>query len=447
MKRLISAILIMAMLFALPVYAEESSSTHEHVWELTKESISGTTITYTYTCSGCGETKTETEKASVSTAGVTYFTSKAKAAAYLAECAEDLPTDYIYVYTLEDSAEGSLAYAKEILEMAVELMDDYVARNLGTWNYGYTQTEYAEGWLIRTKFMFSYTDDTSNEDYVSSRVSSIISSLGISGKSDYTKAKAIYDWVCSNVSYDLTASTSERYTAYGALKNGVAVCKGYALLYYELATEAGLSCRFISGTSYGGSHAWNIVKVNGTWYNLDSSWDAGKSSYAYFLRGTTFFYQNHTPTSTYGITISASDYAGASTSDTGNSVQQSMAASASSASSSSGTSSDSSASNDSTSNSDSSGGSVSDDDTSDDDVSDNDVSDEEDDETCEEENTVHSLRADPRKIISLLTVDELTSGLSANEYFNTACAYRNMHEIYSRSIKNNSDFAGGIDKD
>lgn len=56
--------------------------------------------------------------------------------------------------------------------------------------------------------------------------------------------------------------------------------------------ESGVDTRVITGDS-GGPHAWNIVKLNGKYYNLDSTWDAGSSSYYYFLKSMNDF-SNHT---------------------------------------------------------------------------------------------------------------------------------------------------------
>lgn len=43
-----------------------------------------------------------------------------------------------------------------------------------------------------------------------------------------------------------------------------------------------LTC-VIPGTGNGALHAWNIAELNGVYYNLDSTWDAGKDLYGYFL--------------------------------------------------------------------------------------------------------------------------------------------------------------------
>jgi len=103
-----------------------------------------------------------------------------------------------------------------------------------------------------------------------------------------TKIKKIYDYVISHVTYDYAnLNNSEdqlKYTAYGALINGTAVCQGYANLFYRLCLEAGIDCRIISGTGGGLPHVWNIVRVGDAYYNVDATWDATLNSHCFFLK-------------------------------------------------------------------------------------------------------------------------------------------------------------------
>ena len=126
----------------------------------------------------------------------------------------------------------------------------------------------------------------------------LLPQLALDGKSTYQKVQAIYDWITRNVRYDYANLGNDsyllQYTAYAAVINRTAVCNGYASLFYRLANDAGIDCRFITGTA-GGYHAWNIVRMdNGKYYCLDATWDEGQTNYRYFLKGTTEFSQDHT---------------------------------------------------------------------------------------------------------------------------------------------------------
>ncbi|MCD8314100.1 MAG: InlB B-repeat-containing protein, partial [Firmicutes bacterium] len=131
----------------------------------------------------------------------------------------------------------------------------------------------------------------------------MLSGLGFtSSTTDYEKISAIYDYICENVTYDYDGLNNDsdvlKYTAYGALIEGSAVCQGYSTLFYRMLMESGISSRVIAGVSYGDNHAWNIALLGGYYYNLDSTWDAGVSSYKYFLKCDANF-SNHTRNSEY----------------------------------------------------------------------------------------------------------------------------------------------------
>ena len=151
--------------------------------------------------------------------------------------------------------------------------------------------------------LYYHCDEEITQEFFSNLVHQLfqkaIKHTGNGKEGDYLKwhcqgwtVKAIYDYICSNVTYDHDnlndKSYSLKYTAYAALINKTAVCQGYASLFYRLALDAGVDTRVISGEA-GGPHAWNIVKLNGKYYNLDSTWDAGRSTYAYFLKNTNDF--------------------------------------------------------------------------------------------------------------------------------------------------------------
>lgn len=63
-------------------------------------------------------------------------------------------------------------------------------------------------------------------------------------------------------------------TAYGALVNGEANCFGYARAFDYLAKKAGLSSLLVAAYNENDTigHAWNMVQVDGIWYQLDATW-------------------------------------------------------------------------------------------------------------------------------------------------------------------------------
>lgn len=103
------------------------------------------------------------------------------------------------------------------------------------------------------------------------------------------KAKAIYEWVAKNITYDIAAFLSNDLpnpAPLNVLATKSGVCEGYARLYVALAEAAGLEAVMVPGFSKGFSpddggrkieadHAWCAVKFDGSWHLLDPTWGAG----------------------------------------------------------------------------------------------------------------------------------------------------------------------------
>jgi hypothetical protein len=106
---------------------------------------------------------------------------------------------------------------------------------------------------------------------------------------------AIHDKLIDLVTYDYelnSMSENEKSgalgsTAFGALvfsDDGTpnhAICGGYALAFEYLCQKAGIPCGYVTGIANpdaedenaAGFHAWNIVNIDGIWYETDLTWD------------------------------------------------------------------------------------------------------------------------------------------------------------------------------
>ncbi len=156
------------------------------------------------------------------------------------------------------------------------------------------------GGNYRITYNLGYFMSQQQETELRAAVTKTLADLKIAGKDDYTKAKAIYDYICTHVTYDydgLEAGTDEMmYSAYAAMMKGTAVCQGYASLFYRMAKEAGLSVRVVTGGMFdGGRHAWNIVKIGNVYYNVDCTWgsDSADAQAQYFLLGSLEYNQTY----------------------------------------------------------------------------------------------------------------------------------------------------------
>jgi len=113
----------------------------------------------------------------------------------------------------------------------------------------------------------------------------------------FAKAKVLHDWICDNIAYDAEMYFSGRITSqeYDAvLKKRLAVCSGYTNLMNEMCRLAGIESIGINGFSKGfgytgkigrdTDHAWNAVRINGKWYLIDVTWDAGPLERRTFIK-------------------------------------------------------------------------------------------------------------------------------------------------------------------
>ncbi|MCD3334843.1 transglutaminase domain-containing protein [Clostridium botulinum] len=98
------------------------------------------------------------------------------------------------------------------------------------------------------------------------------------------KELALHDYVVKHADYNMEGlkknpADLEDHSAYGVLVLGKGVCESYAKAMHLLLNEAGIECKYATGYkknkdgSQGGGHAWNIVKLDNEWYNLDATWD------------------------------------------------------------------------------------------------------------------------------------------------------------------------------
>jgi transglutaminase/protease-like cytokinesis protein 3 len=98
------------------------------------------------------------------------------------------------------------------------------------------------------------------------------------------RVKALHDWVADRIAYDAPAYTAGTYPPQDAetvFRTRTAVCAGYARLMVELGRAIDEEIVYVVGDARvrdsvsGEPHAWNAVRIDGDWYLMDVTWDAG----------------------------------------------------------------------------------------------------------------------------------------------------------------------------
>ena len=161
--------------------------------------------------------------------------------------------------------------------------------------YGYAGCNVSYSTAGYIKYTMAYHSNAEQEAKLTEAVAAAMEKLQLNGLSEAKKITKIHDYICNHVDYAYNSTEEQIYTAYGALCTGKAVCQGYAVLFYRLCKEAGLSVRIISGTGNGGPHAWNIVRIGSKYYNMDCTWDGqDAATYNEFLLKSEADFSDHT---------------------------------------------------------------------------------------------------------------------------------------------------------
>lgn len=106
---------------------------------------------------------------------------------------------------------------------------------------------------------------------------------------DYLAVNCVYDY--QNFLNNTVPTVS--HSTYGVFANRVAVCDGYALAYKYLLKQFGINCYMVTSDEM--AHAWNLIELNGKYYQVDVTWDdpawdlVGRACHSYmFLSDTAF---------------------------------------------------------------------------------------------------------------------------------------------------------------
>lgn len=113
----------------------------------------------------------------------------------------------------------------------------------------------------------------------------------------FQRVKALHDFIADRTAYDVPLLSmdprnwpSQKPDA--VFKSKKAVCMGYALLLEEMGRHTGDEIAYVVGDSRGldgeiggGGHAWNAAKIEGRWYLIDATWNAGSVDGGKFTKG------------------------------------------------------------------------------------------------------------------------------------------------------------------
>ncbi|MBP1762291.1 MAG: uncharacterized protein H6Q64_1833 [Firmicutes bacterium] len=152
--------------------------------------------------------------------------------------------------------------------------DTGISQLVNSWSY--------QGNKATLTITFTYSLTAQQISALDSKVDNIISAAITPQMSEFEKEKVLHDYIVNHCAYDYknlqnNSVPATSFTQYGVLALGKGVCQGYADAMYRLCREVGLECRVVIGQANDSgnwvSHAWNILKIGGQYYQLDVTWD------------------------------------------------------------------------------------------------------------------------------------------------------------------------------
>lgn len=158
------------------------------------------------------------------------------------------------------------------------------------------------GFIFSMKPVYGFSADEldSVSKTMSVKADEIMSSIS-ADMSDVDIIKLFHDTIILNCDYSSESINSGN--AYGALIEGNALCEGYSRAMSYLCLKAGIPCEIVTGTADGVPHMWNMVELDGKWYNIDLTWDdpvfnppvSDYISYSFFNVTDSQIQKTHTP--------------------------------------------------------------------------------------------------------------------------------------------------------
>lgn len=146
----------------------------------------------------------------------------------------------------------------------------------------------------------SYSDTIAEENYTELTVKALVPEMLKAG-STVNQVKMVHDYICNITDYDWLYEKNETgylyCSAYDCLVNNKSLCSGYALFFQKFMEQMNIPSFYVADDV----HAWNIVCIDGVWYQIDCTWDGEysitKDTYFLFGKDAKHNYQASIPVS------------------------------------------------------------------------------------------------------------------------------------------------------
>lgn len=177
-------------------------------------------------------------------------------------------------------------------------------------------------WALEHNYLPTFPEKNTKAEAFYEEAKDILRRIINDDMTDYEKTLAIFEYIVDSVDYDYDAfnaiaggdtANNACYFLEGVFQYNRAVCDGKSKAFVLLCRMEGIECLrdFGASPTGGAGHAWNYVKLDGTWYMVDTTaGDLGVSfkdkgvkaevvDYGYFLTAVNTYKQGYTDGKVY----------------------------------------------------------------------------------------------------------------------------------------------------
>lgn len=150
---------------------------------------------------------------------------------------------------------------------------------------------------VDIKYCMTQDEVATRKKAIDDTLSSFMDSIN-DRMSDYDVAVKVYENIIKLVDYDTVGLEKQKNTEgsaeipddlrsiYGVLVNRKAVCAGYAKATQYLMNLMGFECTYVTSET----HAWNLIKLEGEYYHLDTTWGDSSNTEQNHIQSETIDY-------------------------------------------------------------------------------------------------------------------------------------------------------------
>lgn len=146
-----------------------------------------------------------------------------------------------------------------------------------------------EAFSIYFSFKYSNSELGIKVNDFNSRIQLITDEI-MKSETDFDKIHSCHDYIVKNYSYDETKGSAD---VYNMLLTGQGTCMAYTGLFGYVMEQCGIENTTAKSEQL--NHIWNVVKLDGEYYNVDVTWDDPiggvpfSTSHKYLLKSDYYF--------------------------------------------------------------------------------------------------------------------------------------------------------------